>query len=265
MSTSGEAGWHLGTPGGQDVDHARREPGLDDRLAEPQDAQRVLWRRLDDARVAHCQGRGDLAGHVDYREVVRGYAHHHADRATVDHGTHQAGRTEGRRTDRGRPLGRVDVTGSRVVAEPVDRRPTHLHGPGHPEGGARLGLDQRHPLFHPLFQHVGQPGQVHAALLHRQGAPGRLGRGGRGDRAVRIRDRGVGGVPDRTRGVGIDDLIGVGGGDPLPPDEEPPLLLCVNRGHGVSPSRLCVRFPGRRTRMLVAAGLRPSTGRMATV
>ena len=50
---------------------ARREAGFLDDLAELEDGERVLRRRLDDGGAAHRERGGDLAGDAREREVVR--------------------------------------------------------------------------------------------------------------------------------------------------------------------------------------------------
>ena len=93
MSTCGEAtrASPASAPAaGDDVDDAGREAGLDHRVGEPQHGEGVLGGRLDDHGVAHGQGRADLAGHVDQREVVRRDGGDDADRPALDHRAEQA-------------------------------------------------------------------------------------------------------------------------------------------------------------------------------
>ncbi len=81
MSTSGDstraaAGPALGRV--HQVDDAGGEPHLLEDADQLHHRQGILGGGLHDDGVAHGEGGGDLAGHVDQREVVRRDAGHHA-------------------------------------------------------------------------------------------------------------------------------------------------------------------------------------------
>ena len=60
--------------GGDDVDHAGREPGLGDQVGHREQRQRVRVRGLDHGRAAGHDRRRDLLGDARQREVERGTA-----------------------------------------------------------------------------------------------------------------------------------------------------------------------------------------------
>ncbi len=80
----------LGRLAEHQVQHARRQPGVDEGLHELHRAGRRLLRRLQDDRAPGGQRAADLAGRRAHREVPRRERGHHADRL-AQHGMAHAG------------------------------------------------------------------------------------------------------------------------------------------------------------------------------
>ncbi|VVN49306.1 hypothetical protein PS647_06286 [Pseudomonas fluorescens] len=64
----------------QDVEHTFRDAGIQRQLGDADRGQRGLFRRLEDERVAHRQGRGEFPAGHDQREVPRYDGRDHAGR-----------------------------------------------------------------------------------------------------------------------------------------------------------------------------------------
>ena len=123
--------------------------------------QRRLFGGFGDDRIAGGERGGDLAGEDREREVPRANAGHESERR---------GRAGAQRADR---LGGV-------IAQEIDRLAHFTDRIG--VGLARLPHDEADELVVELFEPVGGAEQDRRALVRRDGAPGRRGRSGHGDR-----------------------------------------------------------------------------------
>src|ERR1035437_7046812 len=95
IGRGGEGGGRLGTLGADQVDHPGRKADFIEDPGQRHHRQWILGGGFDDDRVAHGQGRGDLAGHVGQGKVVAGDGGHHSDRLAIGQGADQAGGGEG--------------------------------------------------------------------------------------------------------------------------------------------------------------------------
>ena len=198
--------------------------------ANAKDFQRILRCRLDDDRVAHGQRRGDLARHVDQREVVRGDAGDHAHGLTDSHCTDQAatGQRRGRHDLRRQAHGVGQQRFPGVPAEALDGD-RQLHGRRDALGGAGLRLDQRDEFVAALLEQVRDAGQDFGALRSRRTRPLTQGRPCRSRGLLRLGHAGLGCLGDGLLGRRVDD--GVAAGLRLHPgtvDEQFP--ACRDRG-----------------------------------
>ena len=214
----------LGALAHQHVQHARRQAGLGEHLAEGQDGQRVLRGRLDHHGVAHGQGRADLAGGVGEREVVRRMAATTPDRAPdgppppmIPPGRQRGGGHDPRAARDLELL--VDAPG--VVAE-AGGGLGHLHLLGHPQGGARsrpapAGRARRSAASSRSAARSRMAARSSGAVRDQAGKASAAACG----RGLGVGRAGVGGVADHRLGGRVDDLVGaVAAVDPLAADEQ---------------------------------------------
>ncbi len=223
MSTSARLDQRLARLGrrtGHDVYDARRKARFFEHGDQFEHGERVLRRRLDDARVAHRQRRADLARRVHDREVVRRDARDDADGlADGDRADDAAGRERGglRLLRWQRDLVRLDL---RVATEAL-RHDRHLHRRRDAHRRAGLGLHQRHQFVVARHQQIGG---ARAAARHARAATcattaERVAR--RRRRRFGVRARALGRVADHLLGGRVDDVVGaLARLDPLAADED---------------------------------------------
>lgn len=173
---------------GQESEHARRHPGLQEGLYQQGAGQRIDLARLVDHRVAGRQGGRDHVDRERHREVER---RDHAEDAI---GAQQrAAAFLGFRTGQQALVAEVPLHLGGVIAGKVGR----FLGLAHrfqPRFADLQNQQRAHPPFH-LGQNVTGPPDDCGTLRPGQGGPGRLGRPGDGDRAcdrcgVRLRHLG---------------------------------------------------------------------------
>ena len=151
---------------GDNVAHARRQPGLLEGFSHAVDRQRVLRRGLDDERVAHRQSRRDLSGRVGPGVVVGRDARDHPDRLADDDGAEQASLGERCRLGhrrRQRDLDRFERALG-IAAEPLNRD-VDLESLDRRRGRTGLGLRERRVVIGMLADDVRHPVQDLGALL----------------------------------------------------------------------------------------------------
>ena len=227
-----------GGPGaGEDVDHALGQLGLPEDLAQAQGGQRRGLGRLEDHGVAGGQGRGQLPGGHQQREVP---------------GDDLGGHPEGGRAAAGE--GVLELVGPAGVVEEVGRGQGHVDVAGLLDRLAAVHRLQHRELPGPLLQHPGDPVQVLGPLGPGHPRP-HLGVGGPGrlDGRVHVLLAGLGHLGQDLLGGRVDGLEGLLGGrlDPPPPDQQPvvgPQLDVVGRRCGSGGAR------GRRWRRPPSAG-----------
>ncbi len=206
---------------GEDVDHALGEAGFHEELGQAQPGERGLLGQLEDDGIAGRQGRAQLPGSHQQREVPGDDLADDADGLAQGVGKVVAGERngEGAAGDLGGPSGHV--------AEEVDGE-RNVGGAGH---GQRLAVVHGFELgkfFEMLLQQVGEFVEQPAALrggdaLGGELAPGALVKGATGgaDGTVDIGGFGFGNVSHYLSGGRIVDGKGLAGGgvDELAVDE----------------------------------------------
>ena len=178
------------------VQHARRQPGIDVALHQRRDARRCLLRAFQDHRAAGRERCRNLAHGLVDREVPRRERGDRPDRLLHDHLGHALGAC---RHD-------AAVGAARFLGEPVhdvggQRRLELRFG----EGLALLGGHQRRDLIDAAPHDLGGTPQQLAALERRNLAPGLEALVGRVQRFFELGRSGVGEAADRLAGGRADD------------------------------------------------------------
>ena len=174
---------------GDDVHDPRRQVGLAHDVGEQVGGQRRRARRLEDDGVARRQGRGDLPGQHQQREVPRDDLGDHAERARV------AVRE-----------GVLELVGPAGVVEEVRRGQRHVDVAALLDRLAGVHALDDGELARALLEDARDAVEVLRPLAARQLRPARPMRlVGRGDRAADVRLRGVSDLRQRLLGRRVDD------------------------------------------------------------
>lgn len=164
---------------GDDVEHALRQPGFAHHLSDQEVSPRAQFRRLEDHRVAACQGVSDRPRRQDHRPVPRRDAEDHPDRLTDGH------------RERARLVGRdrlaLDLGSQRRCLAQDSRRQVDVEA-GPALRRADLARHDGSEVRRPCLHHVGRFEQQAPPLQRPGRRPGRE-RSGRGvHRLHRIAD-----------------------------------------------------------------------------
>jgi len=196
---------------GDDVHDPRWQVGLLAHLGEEQRGQRGRLGRLEDDRVAAAQGRGDLPGEHEQREVPGDDLPHHAQRP----------RRHARSTGQARML---QFVGPPRVVEEVRRRQRDVHVTRLLDRLAVVDRLQDGELARPLLHDPGDPEEVLAPVGPRHPTPHPpVCRAGGPDGPLDVRGACLGDVGEDLLGRRVDRLeaVATGGLDELAADEEP--------------------------------------------
>ena len=185
-----------------DVEHARRQPGCDQKLGEPHRHRRIALRRLEDEGVAAGE-RGRELPHRDHgREVERRDAGDDAERLAqreqVDAGTGA--------------VAELALEQVRDAAGELDHLEPALNvALGIGEGLAVLGGEQPREAVELLLHQLEELEQHPRAPLRVGRGPGRLRRVGVGDRMLHLSFAGEGHLRLHLAGIGIEHVAAAAG------------------------------------------------------